>query len=102
MKRTPLCVCVLALFSSIVVAQGDPGPLLRQPALGRTQIAFACAGDIWIAAREGGEARRLTSGARVVHGPMFSPDGSTLAFTGEYDGNTDVYIIPAAGGTPRR
>jgi tricorn protease len=76
--------------------------LLRNPAVSRTQIVFAYAGDLWIVPRIGGEARRLTTGPGVETDPFFSPDGSQIAFTGEYDGNVDVYIMPAAGGVPKR
>jgi len=56
---------------------------------------------LWTVGREGGEARRLTTGGHERH-PVFSPDGSLVAFTGEYDGNPDVYVVPASGGVPRR
>jgi tricorn protease len=52
--------------------------------------------------RDGGEAKRLTTGIGVETNPRFSPDGSMIAFTGEYDGNIDVFVIPAEGGVPRR
>ncbi len=53
-------------------------------------------------ARNGGDAKRLTTGIGIETNPYFSPDGNTIAFTGEYDGNTDVYVIPANGGVPKR
>jgi tricorn protease len=65
-------------------------------------IAFGYAGDLWTVSREGGRAVRLTNGVGLESAPVFSPDGSTIAFTGEYDGNTDVFTIPAAGGIPHR
>lgn len=83
-------------------AQTDKPLLLQKPTLNRTQIAFAYAGDLWIVGREGGEARRLTTGTGVETDPVFSPDGGTIAFTGEYDGNIDVYTVAASGGVPRR
>jgi tricorn protease len=76
--------------------------LLQKPTLSRTHIAFVYAGDLWTVPREGGAAQRLTSGAGVETNPVYSPDGSTIAFTGEYDGNTDVYTVPADGGVPKR
>ena len=82
--------------------QGVKPLLLRSPSLGQKQIAFSYAGDIWVVSCEGGEARRLTAGVGSETGPFFSPDGSLIAFTGEYDGNTDVYIISASGGVPIR
>ena len=65
-------------------------------------MVFSYAGDLWSVAREGGEAKRLTAGPGVETEPVFSPDGSLIAFTGEYDGNIDVFVMPAAGGVPRR
>jgi tricorn protease len=76
--------------------------LLQKPTLSRTHIAFVYAGDLWTVPRAGGPAQRLTSGAGVETNPVYSPDGSTIAFTGEYDGNTDVYTVPAGGGVPKR
>ena len=76
--------------------------LLRQPTISRTHIVFSYAGDLWIVARAGGEASRLTNGVGREATPIFSPDGSTIAFTGEYDGNVDLYTIPATGGVPKR
>jgi tricorn protease len=76
--------------------------LLQRPSLSRTQIAFDFAGEIWVVGRDGGEARRLVTGQLDNWRPIFSPDGATIAFTGTYDGNTDVYTVPAAGGEPTR
>ena len=78
-------------------------PLLAQhPSLSRTGIVFAYAGDLWLAPRDGGSATRLTAGVGIENDPSFSPDGTTIAFSGQYDGNTDVFIVPASGGVPRR
>jgi tricorn protease len=76
--------------------------LLQTPTLSKTRIAFVYAGEIWSVGREGGEARRLVSGSGRLSDPMFSPDGSQLAYAGDYDGNQDVYVVPAGGGEPRR
>jgi tricorn protease len=76
--------------------------LLRKPALGPGTICFAYGGDLWLVGRDGGAARRLTSGAGEETDPAFSPDGSLIAFTGEYGGKRDVYVVPAEGGMPRR
>jgi tricorn protease len=83
-------------------AYADSGQLLRDPAMNRTHIVFSYAGDLWRVPREGGNAERLTSAPGTEREPMFSPDGSTIAFTGEYDGNVDVFVMPASGGDPRR
>jgi tricorn protease len=76
--------------------------LLRHPTLSATQVAFAYAGDIWIAPREGGDAVRLTTSVGLEQFPRFSPDGRLVAFSAEYAGNVDVYVVPAAGGDPER
>ncbi|MGH9740832.1 MAG: S41 family peptidase, partial [Candidatus Acidiferrum sp.] len=81
-----------------------PGPtrLLRFADISKDQVVFAYAGDLWIASREGGSARRLTSHVGDELYPKFSPDGKWIAFTGEYDGNPDVYVMPSEGGEPKR
>src|SRR5262245_16859989 len=99
--RRFVCTLLLLLGAAAAARAGDDKPLLLQkPAVSRTHIAFGYAGDLWVVARDGGEARRLTSGVGWEFGPHFSPDGSQIAFTGEYDGNLDVYVIPTAGGEP--
>ena len=79
-----------------------PTKLLRYGDISKDKVVFAYAGDLWIAAREGGAARRLTSHVGDELYPKFSPDGKWIAFTGEYDGNPDVYVISAEGGEPKR
>ena len=76
--------------------------MMRQPDVSATHIAFVYAGDIWIAPKAGGEAVRLSSPRGEESFPKFSPDGATLAFSGNYDGNTDIYTMPVAGGLPQR
>jgi tricorn protease len=76
--------------------------LIYEPTLSRTQIAFTYAGEIWTIPRDGGEARRLVTGQLRNYRPMFSPDGSQIAFTGIVDSNPDVYVVPASGGEPHR
>ena len=94
-------ISAFLLAASFASAQSG-SLLLRKPALSSTQIVFTYAGDLWSVPREGGAARRLTSAPGVEINAAFSPDGSTIAFTGEYDGNVDVFTIAAAGGVPRR
>ncbi len=76
--------------------------LLQTPTISKNQIAFVYGGDIWIVGREGGEAQRLVTGRDLESGPVFSPDGSMVAFSGNYDSNVDVYVVPSTGGEPRR
>jgi len=102
-KLLPLMFALaISLLSQSSIAQSDPPLILRFPTVSKTQIVFNYGGDLWIVSRDGGEARRLTSGVGVETIPSFSPDGTQVAFTGEYDGNLDVYVVPAAGGVPRR
>jgi tricorn protease len=76
--------------------------LLRNPSLSQDKIAFLYADDIWTVAREGGEARRLTSVGAVVAGPFYSPDHTQIAYSARVQGLTDVYVMSAEGGVPRR
>ena len=76
--------------------------MLSLPAISKDHVAFIYAGDLWTADLDGKNARRLTTGQSIPYSPIFSPDGSTIAFSGQYDGNLDVYVMPVAGGSPRR
>jgi tricorn protease len=101
--RRLLLVSLSILFSSILTFAANSGPLLLQsPTLSKTQIAFAYGGDIWIVNRAGGNAHRLVTGTGLLGAPHFSPDGTMIAYTGNYDGNYDVYVVAATGGEPRR
>jgi len=102
MRCLPIARIALVLLTGSVLVAADSPVLLQRPAVSRTQIAFVYADDIWVVGREGGEARRLTTGVGVETDPAFSPDGAQIAFTGEYDGNVDVYVAAAGGGVPRR
>jgi tricorn protease len=101
MSRSALVVLIGLCAVSASSGQDEKPLLLRHPSISGTQVVFSYAGSLWIASREGGDARRLTAGG-YERGPVFSPDGTLVAFTGEYDGNQDVYVVPAAGGVPRR
>jgi len=103
MSRLAAVTGLLTLFfANLALADENPPLLLRHPTLGATQIVFVYGGDLWSVSRQGGAAQRLTAGNGVASRPAFSPDGSEIAFTGTYEGNADVYVIPASGGTPRR
>ncbi|MGB8258694.1 MAG: protease, partial [Terracidiphilus sp.] len=104
--RLSLVLLALAFLAPLAArAQAptaDPPLLLRSPSLSQDRIAFRYADDIWTVSRSGGEAQRLTSNGQVVAGPFYSPDGAQIAYSAHLRGNTDVYVIPAAGGVPRR
>jgi tricorn protease len=95
-----LLACVLAMAGYSFAAEDAP-LLVQTPTLSKTEIVFAYGGYLWSVAREGGNARQLTTGGHEA-GPEFSPDGKWIAFTGEYDGNVDAFVMPAEGGEPRR
>ena len=101
MKKLILVFALILSATSFVFAQAT-SLLMRTPTLNKTHIVFSYAGDLWAVARDGGEASRLTTGVGREFSPQFSPDGQWIAFTGEYDGNVDIYVMPAAGGVPRR
>ncbi len=94
------------LFSSLMVFSGlsesSEARLLRFPTINQDAIVFVYAGDLYKVPLEGGTARKLTSHEGYEAFPRFSPDGETIAFTGQYDGNREVYTIPADGGQPQR
>jgi tricorn protease len=100
MKLPALC-CLLRIALAAFAAAGTVH-LLQRPAMNKTEIVFSYAGDLWRVPRQGGIATRLTAGAGAESNAVFSPDGNTLAFTGDYDGNADVFTVPLAGGVPKR
>ena len=67
--------------------------MLSEPAICKKHIAFVYAHDIWVANINGEQVRRLTSHKGIESHPVFSPDGTLIAFSGQYDGNTDVFIV---------
>jgi tricorn protease len=94
----------LSLLLALIVysSAAEETPLLVQaPTLSKTAIVFVYGGYLWSVSRDGGNARQLTTGGHES-GPQFSPDGKFIAFTGEYDGNMDIFVMPADGGEPRR
>jgi tricorn protease len=104
-KVCPVLALVLAVLGFVIAARAQSSEkplLLRQPTLSSTDIAFAYGDDIWRVSREGGEAVRLTAGPGIKSGPHFSPDGKWIAFTGEYDGKVNVYVVSVNAGSPRR
>jgi len=76
--------------------------MMSEPAISDNHIAFVYANDLWVADRDGSHPRRLTVDEGIESRPRFSPDGKMIAFSAEYDGNTDVFILPVEGGIPQR
>lgn len=93
---------VTAMTAVTALGAGEEARLMRFPAINGDQIVFSKGGDLYTVSATGGEARRLTSHPGNEIFPRFSPDGQSIAFTGQYDGNTEVYLIPANGGEPKR
>ena len=91
---------MLAVLPVLAYADAQEARLLRFPSVGGDQIAFTYAGDLYTVSIDGGKAVRLTSDVGYEIFSRFSPDGKTIAFT--YDGNTEVYTMPAEGGVPQR
>lgn len=98
--RVILVLTIVTISSHSLLAQGTQ--LLRQPTISETSIVFVHANDLWKVDKAGGDAIRLTSNIGGESAPHFSPDGKMIAFTGQYAGNSDVYIIPVEGGEPER
>jgi tricorn protease len=95
-------VCLLALAAVCAVAETAPPRMLRTPDVHGDRIVFSAEGDLWLGSLATGTASRITTHEGSEYGPRFSPDGKWIAFTGEYDGGRDVYVMPADGGAPRR
>jgi len=91
-----------ALAAPIAHAQENETKLLRDPALSDNGLAFVYAGDIWMAAPDGSNPVRLTSHPADERDPIVSPDGTKIAYTANYDGNADVFVIDIRGGEPQR
>ncbi len=111
MKRSPfgfgtilagLALFVLAGAIRLPAVDTTDTRMLTRPAVSAERVVFSYANDLWTADIEGRNVRRLTSDIGTESNPAFSPDGTLVAFSGQYDGNVDVYIVPAGGGIPKR
>jgi tricorn protease len=94
--------CVIGCAGLTAAQEAREGRLLRFPDIYKDKIAFMYGGDLWLASSTGGTARRITSHPGRELFPKFSPDGKLLAFTGQYDGNFNVYVMPSEGGQPKQ
>ncbi|HKK42662.1 MAG TPA: hypothetical protein VJ963_09655, partial [Bacteroidales bacterium] len=93
--RSSAFLAVLFLITGNVSGTDpDDTRLLEQPAISRDHIAFIYANDLWVAGPDGSDPRRLTVDEGMESRPVFSPDGSEIAFSAEYDGNIDVFTVP--------
>ena len=95
-------ILMVVAMAATASAQERLTRLLRQPDIHGDQIAFVYAGDLWVASAKGGDARRLTSDDGMEYFPKFSPDGRWIAFTGDYSGSRQVFVISVDGGAPRQ
>src|SRR5438128_4999170 len=106
MRRTACLPSLAAVLLLLGPARAEPDVrdtrLLSQPAVSAKHVAFIYADDLWIADLDGSNVRRLTSDIGIESHPVFSPDGSVIAFSAQYEGNTDVYTVPVQGGQPTR
>jgi tricorn protease len=102
MKKTTLIFLMFIFFGQIRLLAQDEARLLRFPAIYDNQLVFTYAGDLYTVSSDGGIARKLTNHNGYEMFARFSPDGKTLAFTGQYDGNTEIYIMNSQGGVPKR
>jgi tricorn protease len=97
-----VAVCTILLAVAAGVPANAQSKLLRYPDVHGDKVAFTYGGDLWTASMSGGLATRLTSHPGLELFAKFSPDGNWIAFTGQYDGDEQVYVIPATGGVPKQ
>ena len=97
----PLLI-LAACSTSARALESAPGYVMRYADISNDQIVFSYEDDLWLVPLTGGDAHRITSHPGREMGAKFSPDGTMLAFTGNYDGGLDVYVMDAQGGVPRR
>src|SRR6516225_9007251 len=95
-------VTLISILSAFAQDLPKTTRLLRFPTTNDKEIVFCYAGELYTVGKDGGLARRLTSGPGFTTFPRFSPDGKQIAYTSEYDGNREVYVMPAEGGAPKR
>ncbi|MGA3323889.1 MAG: PDZ domain-containing protein, partial [Terriglobia bacterium] len=102
-RKCRLLILIMFLAVPLAISAEMPeGRLMRFADIYRDKIVFSYAGDLWLVASSGGAARRITTDPGLELFPKFSPDGKWIAFTGQYDGNFNVYVMPADGGEPKQ
>jgi tricorn protease len=104
MPARKICLFVLCVLASLGLCSSASAQtkLLRFPDVHGDKVVFTYAGDLWLASSAGGQATRLTAHPGLEVFAKFSPDGKWIAFTGQYDGDEQVYVIPVTGGIPRQ
>ena len=102
MKKNVLFLAVLFSIVFSALGQNSESRLMRFPTISGDQLVFSYAGDLYTVAKAGGIARKLTNDDGYEMFAKFSPDGKNIAFTAQYDGNTEVYVMPSEGGVPKR
>lgn len=102
MKKQVSFLCFLLVYCYVSAQNNLDTRLLHNPAVSKNNVAFIYAEDLWVANLDGSNPKRLTIDEGVESNPVFSPDGSHIAFSAEYDGNVDVFIMPTSGGLPKR
>ncbi len=102
MNLKQLFLSLMMVFFSSAFMVAEEARLMRFPGISNDKIVFTYAGDLYTVDIEGGTARKITSHNGMEMFARFSPDGSKIAFTGQYDGNTEVFVVPAEGGVPKR
>ena len=102
LNRLVQAAIFFAALGPLGAQQASEGRLLRFPDIQKGRIVFSYGGDLWLVSSEGGTANRITTHPGLELFPKFSPDGKWIAFTGQYDGNFNVYVMPSEGGQPRQ
>lgn len=102
MKNFFLFTTLTILLAAQIITAQINAKMFQYPDVSQTHICFTYAGDVWIVAKEGGTANKLTSAKGTELLARFSPDGKQIAFCGNYNGNIDVYVMPSTGGLPKR
>jgi tricorn protease len=102
MKTVRYLTMISILFFSLVSIAQNPGEsrMMTDPSVSSSHIVFVYANDLWLTDLDGANVTRLTANEGAEFAPNFSPDGKIIAFTGQYDGNTDVFTIPVEGVLP--